>query len=173
MRKSFWIIAILFAAIVAPKAHADTFSFSATAIAVGTASGLLTTDPISGGTYLVEGITGTSFDGQAITGLAPTNTIGSNDNLLYPTTPFLDTTGVAYFTASGTVFIRFNGLTPGSVITGSTYDTTGTHLVTVGSLTPITPEIDPASGTSALALLAGVTLVIRGHREKVRKSESV
>lgn len=31
---------------------------------------------------------------------------------------------------------------------------------------PAAPEIDPASGASALALLTGATLIIRGRRKK-------
>ena len=43
-------------------------------------------------------------------------------------------------------------------------------LLTIGcgavALAVPAPEIDPASGTSALALLAGAVLVIRGRRRK-------
>jgi|HubBroStandDraft_6_1064221.scaffolds.fasta_scaffold778062_3 hypothetical protein len=34
------------------------------------------------------------------------------------------------------------------------------------SATASVPEIDPASGASALALLAGAVVMIRGHRRK-------
>ena len=36
----------------------------------------------------------------------------------------------------------------------------------VGAMASTTPEIDPASGASALALLAGAVVVIRGTRRK-------
>ena len=41
----------------------------------------------------------------------------------------------------------------------------GTSAVAMGSIT-VVPEIDPATGVSALCALAGAFLVIRGRRKK-------
>jgi hypothetical protein len=40
----------------------------------------------------------------------------------------------------------------------------GTAAVAMASQAPVGPEIDPGSAASALALLAGAALVIRGRR---------
>ena len=65
-----------------------------------TASGTLTTDALSGGSYAITGVTGT-FDGQAITGLAaPGQGPSGTDNRLLPGPKFLDLNGFA-FTFSG------------------------------------------------------------------------
>jgi hypothetical protein len=94
---------VLVAAGTASSAHASLlWDFTFGVIGGGdTASGTLTTNSLSSGTYAITGITGT-FDGQTITGLAPTGQGPYNisDNLLYPGPGFLDLGGLA-FTFSG------------------------------------------------------------------------
>ena len=92
-----------------------------------TASGTLTTDALSGGSYVITGITG-AFDGTTITGLLPDGTpLFGNDNLLYPTGLPFDGSGVAFsllgggeeniFAAEGFAIYAFDGTSgygPGS-----------------------------------------------------------
>jgi hypothetical protein len=98
MRKSLWIMALLFAAIGAPNAHADSFTFTFGGIASG--GGTFTTNPLSGGTYLVTGITG-NVDGLTITSLFAPGGFHGNDNELYPTSPLVDVNGISFETADG------------------------------------------------------------------------
>lgn len=99
MRKSLWItITILLVAIGAPKARADSFTFTVTGPVSG--SGTLTTDPLSLGSYLITGISGT-FDGSTITGLIAPGAFATNDNLLYPGSPMLDVGGVSFTILGG------------------------------------------------------------------------
>ena len=61
-------------------------------------NGMLTTNPLSGGSYLITSMSGT-WDGNAITGLLPLNTCcGSpaNDNLLLAGSPQLDLGGLGF-----------------------------------------------------------------------------
>ena len=73
-------------------------------------SGTLTTDDLSGGTYLITAITGT-WDASSITGLAAAGTCciatPFNDNLLSLASPQLDAAGFA-FNISGDVINIFN-----------------------------------------------------------------
>jgi hypothetical protein len=101
MRKSLRIIPalLLFAAIGAPNAHADTFAFTVTGLIGGTLN-ISTASPV-GGTYLGNGITGT-FDGLAVTGLIAPGGFAGNDNLLTAAAPYVDALGVAFATSDGT-----------------------------------------------------------------------
>jgi hypothetical protein len=97
MRSTAITAVALVAAGTAGSAHASLlwdFSFTGGGY---TATGTLTTDPESSGSYLITGITGT-FDGYAITGLLPVNA-DANDNLLYPGPGFLDAPGFAFTVA--------------------------------------------------------------------------
>jgi hypothetical protein len=75
-----------------------------------TASGVLTTsDTLINGAYAITGITGSrsfTFDGfgttiQAITGLLSPDYAYGADNLLYPSAPYLDSSGITYTLAGG------------------------------------------------------------------------
>ena len=88
----------------AAPAHASLFWHFTFSDDADTASGTLTTDAFDSGTggYAVTGISG-SFDGTAITGLAPTG-IGlydASDNLLLPGPGFLDYGGIGFTLGSG------------------------------------------------------------------------
>jgi hypothetical protein len=93
--------AILATAGAASPAHASLlwdFTFTAGG---DSASGTLTTDDLSSGSYQITDVSGT-FDGTNITGLAPTGQgPDSTDNLLYPAPDFLDQSGFAFDLAGG------------------------------------------------------------------------
>jgi hypothetical protein len=80
-----------------------------------TGSGTLTTNDLSGSSYLITAITGT-WDGNSITGLAPVDTCcgppGSplNDNLLLSGSPQLDDAGFAFDISGGALNIFFEGI---------------------------------------------------------------
>jgi hypothetical protein len=59
------------------------------------AAGTLTTIQTGPGTYSVTDISGT-WNGLAILGLAPVNTYGSNDNLLFTASPYLSDNGITF-----------------------------------------------------------------------------
>ncbi len=85
-------LALVLCVFSATASFADTFAWSYTGEGVN-ASGTFTTDPISGGTYLITGITG-QRNGEIITGLS---TFGGADNLLFPVFAYFDILGLSYF----------------------------------------------------------------------------
>jgi hypothetical protein len=80
-------------------AHAMTFDFSLKSIGSpgDIASGTFTGTQTSSGVYLLTGVTGT-FDGSAITGL--TGYANADNELFYPSQPFVDFNGISFLTAS-------------------------------------------------------------------------
>jgi hypothetical protein len=96
-------------------AHADTFDWSLTGPAASlggfpeTGSGTLTAS-LSGSEWVISSIAGT-LGGSAITGL--TN-FGGADNLLFPDSTFLDTSGLGVETTNSTEFNIFSFYAPGS-----------------------------------------------------------
>jgi hypothetical protein len=155
MRKSSWIfLVVLFMAIGAPNAHADSFDFTVTGATSG--SGTLTTNPPSGGTFLVTGITGVFGDpslgnSSPITSLvAPGTGPFSNTNLIP-----LDASGLSFFTENNTEWTilfsdEFIVNEIEMTITGPIEDT----------LTPITFTVVATPEPSSVALmLAGIGLV--------------
>jgi hypothetical protein len=96
-------------------AHADTFDWSLTAPAASlggfpeTGSGTLTAT-LSDGQWTIDSITGT-FGGSMITGLID---FDGSDNLLFPTSTFLDTDGLAFETANDTEAVIWSAYAPGS-----------------------------------------------------------
>jgi hypothetical protein len=99
IRKSLWIfLTVLFVAIAAPNVHAQTtFDFSISGPGI-TSTGVLTAS-LTGSDYTVTDITG-SYDGSSITELLPVETYQANDNLLYPTQPYLDFSGISFAVGS-------------------------------------------------------------------------
>lgn len=155
MRKSLWIIplVLLFGSIGAPNAHADSFTFAVTGAYSGT--GTFTTNPLSGGTYLITEITGT-FDGSAITSLISLGGFMANDNLLYPSIPFLDGSGVSFTLADG------NDVNVCSFVGTECFDSTlafvGTTAIGEVSLS-VSPTATPEPSSIAL-MLAGIGLLL-------------
>jgi PEP-CTERM motif len=138
-----------------PSAHADTFNWSLTgpAAALGgfsnTGSGTLTAS-LSGGQWVISTITGT-VGGSAITGLI---SFDGTDNLLFPSTTFLDTNGLGFQTANGTKFDIFSFYAPNStdIVPGNNYgEIVSNAAFGVGtfSLAPVAAAV-PEPGTIAL-----------------------
>lgn len=88
-------------------ARADGFGFSYSGTGL-TASGTLTTDPLSGGSYLITGLSGTQ-NGQTMTLLDP-GAFQGNDNLLYPSAPLLDEDGFSFVAAGIDYNVFFNSI---------------------------------------------------------------
>jgi hypothetical protein len=92
-------------------AHATVFNFSYSFPTIDTtdfpsgftsALGTFTATDQGGGAFLVTNASG-EWNGETITGVAPLNSEGGNDNLLFPSSPtVLDDAGVA-FTVSGPI----------------------------------------------------------------------
>jgi hypothetical protein len=105
-RSSYGLLAIfaLFAFGFPRTAHADTFTFTLTSSGVS-ATGTITTAPLSDGSYTITSITG-ELNGNPITllpaGLYPRD----NDNLLFVSAPDADQYGIA-FAAGGVDYLLF------------------------------------------------------------------
>lgn len=169
------VLAVLVLMAIAKGAYADEFSFSFSS-GTNSASGTLTTAPESGGSFLVTGMTGmidlsgTSF---AMTLLSP-GTYG-NDNLGFPTAPFLDGSGVG-FSANGADWdIYYDSSTGHYLLCNSTVDSTCApgdgSKVNFGSLTPVVSGPEPGSvGLLAVGLI-GLAEIMR--RRRVAASRAV
>jgi hypothetical protein len=155
MRKSLWIVPVLllFAAVGAPNAHADTLAFTVTGLIGGTLN-ISTAAPSGLGTYLGNGITGT-FDGLAVTGLIAPGGFSGNDNLLTAAAPYVDALGVAFATSDGTDWDLNAQLLFGSITTGIFYsaptcptgpNVTGCAVVANFSATITSASIIPLGG---------------------------
>jgi hypothetical protein len=102
-------------ALTSLAAHADTFNWALTGPAASlggfpdTGSGTLTATE-TGGQWVINSINGT-FGGSDITGLI---SFHSNDNLLFPSSTLLDTTGLSFETVSGVEANIFSFNAPGS-----------------------------------------------------------
>lgn len=111
-------------AAVSAQAKADVFDFSYTLpsgfdpLTYVTASGTLTTtDTLVHGAYTITGITGSrtlALDGvgnftQKITGILNPDTAYGADNLLYPSSPYIDSSGFTYTLAGGIGGDDFSG----------------------------------------------------------------
>lgn len=138
------------AVLASPITYDWTVSIPISAGGTITGSGQLVADG-----NLTTSITGT-YGGSAITGLAPVNTYGSNDNLVFPgQSPLLTTRGISFF-VSPNVWTRnvvniFHG-SGGYTDLGPT-DSTGAFTLTASSA----PE--PATVTLlAVGALAGAGL---------------
>ena len=81
----------------AGNAVADTYDFSISGSGI-TAIGVLTASP-NGSDFNVTHITG-SYNGSSITGLLSFETYQNNDNLLFPTQPYLDFSGISFAVGS-------------------------------------------------------------------------
>jgi hypothetical protein len=96
-------------------AHAETFDWTLTGPAASlggfaeTGSGTLTATE-AGGEWTIDTFNGT-LGGSAIAGLI---SFDGNDNLLFPASTFLDTSGVSFETASGVEADIFSFYAPGS-----------------------------------------------------------
>lgn len=156
------IFAALFVVVLlglgASAAKADTFSFT---ISGGySASGTLTTDPLSGGSYLITGISG-SQDGDSITSLIPVNGFAANDNLLYPTPPLLDIPGFSFVAGGVDYNVYYDGADFGGSAT-SYYETTVSGVL--GSQVNFSVVPTPEPSTLLLFVVGLVALVLWRRR---------
>ena len=112
-------------ALTSLAAHADTFDWTLTGPAASlgglpeTGSGALTATDNSG-VWTINSISGT-LGGSKITGLV---SFFGDDDLLFPTSTFLDTKGVAFVTANGTEADILSSYAPNStdITPGNNYD---------------------------------------------------
>jgi hypothetical protein len=171
MRKSLWIIPLLLlsAAVGVPAAHADTYQYTFTftsSFFSGETTPIVfdTTGPISLGDYYapISGSLGVD-SGEDVTRFGIGVGVPGQDE-------------IDYFIANG----DSGGLNSGEVIPLITSGSESIPFAGVGTLGTLSvidltavPEIDPHNSISALALLIGVVLVIRGRRSKTHESERV
>ena len=174
MRRSLWIIAVVFVASLAPTVRADAITYTInTNIAGDILTGTITTDGHLG--QLTAGdITAYSLS-DSLNLLGTTRTL-SNSTFISPPSTIIDLVGTStqllaqnnftpfQFTAGGGVGLTIEpqGL-GGSIIQNSSV------AVSAGILSPVigvaVPEINSATAPSALALVAGAVLIIRGRRK--------
>lgn len=164
MRKSIWImLTLMFVAIAAPNAHADSVNMTFSGVLSGTAT--LTVTPESGGTFLITSITGslTSPVTGAISLIVPPNFFDDDNNIIDSLSSFSG--DVAFSDAFGDEWLLYtrggNTFVDGTAcqfLTGC--NTIGAETVTLSS--PVTTAPTPEPGTIALMLLGvGVLFVMR------------
>jgi hypothetical protein len=96
---------LVLVAVFSTSAYADSFTFSYTGSGI-TASGILQTDSLVSGSYLITGLTGTR-NGSAMTLLAP-NAFAANDNLIFQSEPRLDFAGFSYVAGGTNYNVYYN-----------------------------------------------------------------
>jgi hypothetical protein len=95
------LLAVLALAATVPAQADELFAFSYSLPGTGptpmavSASGLFATTDLSGGSYTVTGVSGT-WNGVAITGIIAPGGFDGNDNLLFPTAPYLTFGGLSF-----------------------------------------------------------------------------
>ena len=142
----------------AARAAPIAFNFSYTSAGIS-ASGVLDTNGVlSGGFYTVTGISGTR-NGVAISGLNPPSGFGNPDNLLSPTSPFVDFAGIGYG-AGGLNYNFFSAFGGGC---GGVYEVSTTvPIADCGIQLPATLTVVPAATLvpepATFALLGGSVL---------------
>jgi hypothetical protein len=164
MGKAIRVLAVVVLLTIAKGAYADEFSFSFSS-GPNSASGTLTTDPESGGHFLVTSASGTidlSGTDYAMTLLAP-GTYGDNDNLIYIPAPYLDTFGLGFSAHMLDFNIYYDPVISKYLLCDSAEtdcsDIGDGSRVTVGSLTRIVGAM-PEPGTFMLLGLGLMGLVM-------------
>jgi PEP-CTERM motif len=155
--------AIFLGIIATVPAHATTFDFSVSSIGApgDIASGTFTGNETSSGIYALTGITGT-FDGVNITGL--TGYANADNELFYPSQPFVDFNGISFQTASlGAINLFSNSgyFEVKSSVDAVGYYFSGTPISLAVSATPL-----PSTWTMMLIGLAGFGFV--AYRRKTK-----
>ena len=150
----------------ATATKADTFSFTITG--GYTASGTLTTGPLSGGTYQITGISGVQ-NGQTITGLIGPSGFAGNDNLLYAGSPLLDIPGFSFVAGGIDYNVYYDGGPWGGSAT-SYYETTISGVlgkqVYFSAVEP-PPGVPTPEPSTSLFLGLGLFVVVLAARRKL------
>jgi hypothetical protein len=138
--------AVLFGIVATTPARATIFDFSAASIGSPNdfMSGTLTANETSPGVYNVASISGT-FDGNTITGLS--SYANADNQLFYPTQPYVDFQGISFSTSLGDINLFWNN--PGYFEVKSSNSIPGYNT----SGTPITLAVAPVPEASTWAMM--------------------
>jgi hypothetical protein len=130
-------------------AHATTlyYTYSYTGNGIASAGILSTTDTLVGGAYTITGIQGTRNISD-ITGLLPPGAFGANDNLLYPSGPFVDAPGFSYTSGGFSYNIGNSNVACGSA---TPYAETATGLCPGTNVSLTVTAFDPVAGSAYFA----------------------
>jgi len=149
-------------------AHADSFDWTITGPSASqSGSGTFTTDDLSGGTYVITGITGT-YDGSSVS-LNPaepaTSAFDGNDNLIYASLLLPDAYGISFTAGSDDINIAdvtqaLANNFPGAPVVGDQMGTQDIAQMNAqvasgvlsGNYTPVTLSIVAAPEPSSVAL---------------------
>lgn len=159
----------VFIILASTKAQALSWNFSYSGTGV-TAQGILTTDgtDYNQNQYLVTAISGTR-NGVTITGLLPSGTYASNDNLLFPSSPNVVTGGgISYDLGSGN-FVNLSS--PESGVLFEVAQSSGAQQITNASLSP-TPVPWNISPDSMLVLGLPLFIALRMLKKKIASKSS-
>jgi hypothetical protein len=122
----------------------------------GGGNGTLTTGPLSAGSYLITGISGT-FGGVTITGLP---VLSGTDDLLYPAPEYLDGLGIGFSLSNGTdVVLWAEG---GGLFFG--VETNGQGFRGTFSASQVSPIPEPGTAGILAPCLAALPFVGRRRR---------
>jgi hypothetical protein len=177
MKLSKLIAPLAFAVLFAGQASAAIFDFSYTDNANTFGSGQLFTNDTTS-PYLITNVTGTeTYLGvtQAITGVAPVNSYGANDNLLtyLPNPNYFSLSGLSFNTSSDVYNIGFITSPPyafdGYVIIQQSTDLAGTFPVGVGPIT-VTISAVPEPSTWAMMILGFFGVGFVAYRRKGKQT---
>ena len=182
MRKTLRIIALVFAASLVPTVlRADNITYDVNVnIGGDILTGTITTDgtigPLSAGnisSYSLsdsENILGTTFTPATSTIF----TFGQTSALYASPTEITVLPGVQdFYVYNPTALVVVDANLSDFIFNSSPYGFTGFSNITSGTqfaIVAAVPALNPSSGTSALALLVGAVLVIRGRRKKSKMS---
>jgi hypothetical protein len=137
------LVAVLALAAATPAQAGQIFAFNYSLPGTGltpmavSASGFFATTDLSAGSYTVTGVWGT-WNGVAITGITPPGGFGSNNNLLFPAAPLVDSNGLGFTVngvgddGAGNVNLYYTG-------TGYTENSPNVGVGSDFSITPATP----------------------------------
>jgi hypothetical protein len=164
------LVALSAVAATVPAQASQLFAFNYSLPGTGptplavSASGFFATTDLSGGSYTVTGVWGT-WNGVAITGIAPPGGFGGNDNLLFPAAPLVDFNGLG-FTVNGAGDDGAGDVNLFYIGTGYTENSASVGVGSDFSITPATPTPVffnfsyslPGVGATPMPVSAGGTL---------------
>lgn len=166
MNRSLWSVSVVAGLLLGelcafgPAAQAEPLTWDWSWTGANTGGGTLTTDPESRRLYKVTAITGT-WDGHTITGLAPNESVGGNDNLLLAGSPQLNVFGTAFNIPGDGINLYYNGAVGGYNSFDADTETSTLGMFTATLAPAAVPE--PASLSMLGAVLIALGLL---HRRK-------